>query len=118
MEVCRQLFADLVERPRLARYSLNGDAHPRVTMSLANGPLEPSEYFPVRFLSRTCGLREGLRFMALVFLVRHANDARVRRADCSGGNSGHGPHAAEATQRPAAFNNVGPPHVDVISAVR
>ena len=29
MEVCRQLFADLVERPRLARYPVNGDAHPR-----------------------------------------------------------------------------------------
>ena len=27
-EVCRQLFADLVERPRLARYTVNGDANP------------------------------------------------------------------------------------------
>jgi hypothetical protein len=41
--------------------------HIRVTTSLANGPFDPSEYFPVRFLSRTRGLREGLRFMALVF---------------------------------------------------
>jgi hypothetical protein len=64
--------------------------HIRMTMSLANGPFEPSEYFPVRFQSRTCGLREGLRFIVLVFLVRHANDARVRRADCSDwGNCGH-----------------------------
>jgi hypothetical protein len=28
MEVRRQFVADLVERPRLARYSVNGDAHP------------------------------------------------------------------------------------------
>ena len=49
--------------------------HIRMTMSLANGPFEPSEYFPVRFLSRTCGLREGLRFIVLVFLVRHTNGA-------------------------------------------
>src|SRR5450631_1293256 len=31
--------------------------HIRMTTSLANGPFEPSEYFPVRFLSGTCGLR-------------------------------------------------------------
>jgi hypothetical protein len=51
--------------------------HIRVTTSLANGPLLPSEYFPVRFLSRTCGLREGLRFMVLVFLVGHMNGAAL-----------------------------------------
>jgi hypothetical protein len=31
----------------------------------------------VRFLSRTCGLREGLRFIVLVFLVRHAKCPRA-----------------------------------------
>jgi hypothetical protein len=29
MKVCRQFFADLVERPGLARYPVYGDAHPR-----------------------------------------------------------------------------------------
>jgi hypothetical protein len=97
MEVCRQLFADLVERPRFARYPVNGDAHPHDNVA-GERTFDPSETFPVRFLSRTCGLREGLRFVVLVFLVRHTNGARVRRADCSDwGDSGHGPDAAETT---------------------
>jgi hypothetical protein len=52
MEVCRQLFADLVERPRLTRYTVNGDAHPRDHVAGEMDLFEPSDNFPVRFLSR------------------------------------------------------------------